>query len=97
MKKALIVLLVLWIIAGIPSSCAASFPKKENVAALSSEEATNVLKGKTEKEIHDHWGEPDSMLSGFYGDIYVYNDKLIVIFYDDGEVVTDVLISDKQI
>ena len=77
-------------------SCSASFPKKESVVTLSSEEATKALKGKTEKEINDNWGEPEGMLSGFYGDIYEYNGKLIVIYYDAGSKVTDVLISDKQ-
>ena len=38
--------------------------------------------GKTEQEINDNWGEPDSMLSGFYGDIYVYEERQIVIYYD---------------
>ncbi len=97
MKKGAIVLLVLLMIAVILSSCAASFPKKESIVTLSSEEATKALKDRTEKEINDHWGKPDGMLSGFYGDIYDYNEKHIVIYYDPvSKAVTDVLVSDKQ-
>ena len=63
---------------------------------LTDERATNALKGKTEKEINENWGEPDRQLSGFYGDIYDYNDKQIVIYYNDDSIVTDVSILDQQ-
>lgn len=63
---------------------------------MTREEATELLKNKTEEEIHDNWGEPDDILSGFYGDIYLYNGKSIVIYYDNDSNVTDVLVSDKQ-
>ncbi|MBR5410930.1 MAG: hypothetical protein IK104_09680 [Clostridia bacterium] len=96
MKNKITVILVLLMTAVILFSCAASFPKKEDIITLSSEEATKALKDKTEKEINDNWGEPDGMLSGFYGDIYDYNGKRIVIYYDADSKVTDVLISDKQ-
>ena len=59
MKNRIIVILVLLMTAVILFSCAASFPKKEDIITLSSEEATKALKDKTEKEINDNWGEPD--------------------------------------
>ena len=96
MRKRAIVLLVILTVAFVISSCAVSFPEKESIAALSSEEATKALKGKTEKEIGDNWGEPDGMLSGFYGDIFEYDGKQIVIYYDADSRITDVLVSDKQ-
>ena len=95
MKKRTVFLIVSAMIVMILSSCAASFPKKESIVALSGEEATEVLKDKTQKEIDDHWGKPDGVLSGFYGDIYEYNDKQIVIYYDGDSKVTDVLVFDK--
>ena len=95
MKKGAIVLLVLLMIVVILSSCAASFPNKESIVTLSSEEATKFLSDKTEKEINDNWGQPDGVLSGFYGDIYDCEDKRIVIYYEDDGRVTDVLITDK--
>ena len=96
MKNKTIVILVLLMSVVILFSCAASFPKKEDIITLSSEEATKALKDKTEKEINDNWGEPDGILSGFYGDIYDYNGKRIVIYYDADSRVSDILISDKQ-
>ncbi len=78
------------------SSCAASISSKESVAALTSEEATKLLKDKTEEEIHHKWGEPDGMLSGFYGDIYIYNEKIVVIYYDNSSMVSEVVVSDNQ-
>ena len=86
--------LVLVMIVMMLFSCAA-FPEKESIAKLSGEEATAALKGRTEKEMADHWGEPDDTLSGFYGDIYMCDDRQIVIYYDAGSKVTDVLISDR--
>ena len=94
MKKIVSALVLLMIV--ILSSCAGSFPEKSSIVMLSSKDATEVLKNKTEKEINNDWGKPDGMLSGFYGDIYEYDDKLIVIYYDADSKVTDVLISDKQ-
>ena len=86
--------LVLVIVVMMLFSCAA-FPEKEEIAKLSKEEATAALKGRTEKEMTDQWGEPDGTLSGFYGDIYVCDGRQIVIYYDAGSKVTDVLISDR--
>ena len=94
MKKKASIVLTLVIITLLLSSCKASFPTKERIAAKTEEEATNLLKNKTAKEICDHWGEPDDTLSGFYGDIYLYNGKRIVIYYDADSKVTDVLIDE---
>ena len=95
MKTKTIVLLVFAIITVLLSSCTVSFPTKAKVVTLSSEEAARILKDKTNKEINNNWGQPDDILSGFYGDIYEYNDKCIVIYYDADGRVTDVLVSDK--
>ena len=96
MKKGAFALLVFVMIVVLLSSCAASFPKKERIVTLSGGAATEALKGKTEKEIADHWGKPDGILSGFYGDIYEYNGKRIILYYDADSRVTDVLVSDIQ-
>ena len=96
MKNKPILLLVILTLAVMLSSCAGAFPKKEKIAALSAEEATKTLKGRMEQEIRNNWGLPDGMLSGFYGDIYEYSGKTIVIYYDADSRVTDVLISDAR-
>ena len=96
MKNRILALFVLMMTVVVLSSCTAVFPKKENIVTLSGEEATKILKGKTEKEIIDNWGEPDGTLSGFYGDIFVCNDKSIVVYFNAEGKVSDVLVSDKQ-
>ena len=94
MKKSALFVFAFVIIAVLLSSCAASFPTKAKAVTLTNEKAAVLLKDKTEKELRDHWGKPDDMLSGFYGDIYEYNGKSIVIYYDADSKVTDVLVSD---
>ena len=96
MGKRILILLASVTAVIVLSSCAASLPKKESIAKLTNEQAANVLKGKKETEIKANWGEPDGMLSGFYGDIYVYNGKQIVIYYDADCKVTNIMISDQQ-
>ncbi len=53
-------------------------------------------KRQDKKDIIDSGQNPDGELSGLYGEIYEYNSKLIVIYYDSDSIVTNVLISDKQ-
>ena len=74
-----------------------SFPSKEEVSSATNEQAKNLLWNKTQKEMHDNWGEPDSFFSGVYGDIYVYNTRFIGIFYDyDSKRIIDVKVGDKE-
>ena len=84
------------IIAVLLSSCAASFPSKEKAVSLTGVNAAELLKDKTEKDIHDNRGAPDEMFSGFYGDIYFYNNKCIGIYYDSDSRVTEVVVFDRQ-
>lgn len=48
------------------------------------------LIGLSEEEIHNSWGEPDGLLSGFWGDIWHFdkeNNRKIILYYDgDGKV-----------
>ena len=57
------------------------------------EEFTQALAGRDREDIVDAWGEPNSMLSGFYGDIWQAGEELIVVvYYDrDSNMVTDVI------
>lgn len=97
MKKSALFVLALLIIAVLLSSCAASFPSKEKAVSLTADgEAAEFLKDKTEKDIHDNRGAPDEMFSGFYGDIYFYNNKCIGIYYDSDSRVTEVVVFDRQ-
>lgn len=96
MKKSALFVLALLIIAVLLSSCAASFPSKEKAVSLTGGNAAELLKDKTEKDIHDNRGAPDEMFSGFYGDIYFYNNKCIGIYYDSDSRVTEVVVFDRQ-
>ncbi len=50
------------------------------------------LEGKTYAEVEEMLGEPDGMLSGFWGDIYHDSEgNEIVIYYDSDGVVETVL------
>ena len=94
MKKSALIVLALVIVTVLFSSCTASFPTKEQIVTLTSEEATKILRNKTAKEIHDSWGEPDRTFFSFYGDTYMCNVKSIVIYYDADDIVTDVLVDE---
>ena len=82
MKNKAFIIVSLLIVAIMLSACKATFPSKEEIIAMTGEEATNLLKDKTAKDIHDNWGEPHSFFSGLYGDIYVYDNKCIGVYYD---------------
>lgn len=53
------------------------------------EELQDALMGKDRDDIVDAWGEPDGMLSGFWGDIWSLSDdnRQIILYYNgDGNV-----------
>ena len=80
--RTLIILTIVTAAILLAASCASSFPEKEKVAAMTGEEATGLLMDKTQEEVREHWGEPDSFFSGFYGDIYRAGDKCVGLYYD---------------
>ncbi len=45
----------------------------------------SVEVGTKQEKVHKRFGEPDSTLSGLYGDIYVVEDKQVIIYYDFNE------------
>lgn len=56
--------------------------------------------GMTQQQVHEGLGEPQGSLSGLYGDIYLVDEKRIVIYYDfdeeKGYPVTDIKIDDIE-
>ncbi len=98
MKKSIMFLLSLVMITVLLSSCAVSFPVTKKVASLTSEQATDLLKGKTQKEIKDNWGEPNGFFSDRYGDIYISGDKMIGVYYDfSSKEIVEIVITNRQI
>lgn len=60
---------------------------------FSSDEVLRMLSGIKYKELYEYWGEPDGMLSGFWGDIwYIGNNKQIIVYYNSIGFVENVII-----
>ena len=60
------------------------------------EQIEEKLKGEFRNDIIASWGEPDGMLSGFWGDIWYLDDKddmRITLYYDGDGYVTNVRIT----
>ena len=94
-KKVLTPLIILMCV--LLTSCASAFPSTEKIVQMKETEAAELLKGRTKQEIHEHWGEPHSFYSGLYGDIYVYNETCIGVFYEYGsDTVVNIAIFDRQ-
>lgn len=62
-----------------------SLPGPAAAAAMTPEAAEAALSGLPRKEILSAWGEPDGMLSGFFGDVYALDGGGQVIIYYDTE------------
>lgn len=58
-------------------------PGPEELPGLGREAAEAALLGLPRQGVLDAWGEPDGMLSGFFGDIYALEDGAhITVYYD---------------
>lgn len=56
------------------------------------------LFGQYREDIIGVWGEPDGMLSGFWGDIWHLSDesnKQMIIYYDKDGMVEDIRIAER--
>lgn len=59
--------------------------------------------GTPRSEVLEKFGEPDSFLSGLFGDIYRCEDNLVVVYYDsdaygsEDAPVLEVLITERQL
>ncbi len=73
-------------------SACSSLPSKKQISLLSDQKAERRLVGISQQQIMESWGEPDSSLSGFYGDICICEDKNIIIYYDQDSKVSNVRI-----
>lgn len=56
------------------------------------------IKGVNNERLHELWGEPDGMLSGFWGDIWDIGDnrKMIVYYDNNGNVINVILDEEKE-
>ncbi len=63
-----------------------------------------IKAGTPRSEVLEKFGEPDSGLSGLFGDIYICEDQLAIVYYDssagynsDDAPVIEVHITERQI
>lgn len=63
----------------------AGLPGPEELPDMGWEAAEAALLGLPRQDILDAWGEPDGMLSGFFGDVYALEEGGQVIVYYDTE------------
>ncbi len=76
-----------------------------DVQKLSQEEVEEKMIGLSQEEVREMWGQPDSFLSGLWGDIYLLpeGDMMIILCYETditklehGQVI-DVKITQRQV
>lgn len=64
-------------------SLSSSLPSPDAVAAMTPEAADTALLGQSRHRVLAAWGEPDGMLSGFFGDIYTLDSGgQVTVYYD---------------
>ena len=67
---------------------ARDIPELSEIANYTEEQLDEKLIGLSEDELRQSWGEPDGMLSGFWGDIWNISDesnkKITIYFNQDG-------------
>ena len=61
-----------------------------------------IKEGTPRSEVLEKFGEPDSGLSGFFGDIYNCGDQVVVIYYEvdygsDAATVSKIAVTEQQI
>lgn len=60
----------------------------------------DIKVGMTQEEVYNTVGQPQGSLSGLYGDIYLINEKRVIVYYEfdeeKGHPVTDIKIDDIE-
>lgn len=90
-RKLVFVVFLIFNIIGI-SSCA-----KEEVTTNESLNIREQVVGAHQEDVHRILGEPSGKLSGFSGDIYIFdNDTQIIFYYDDRRNVEQLKITNRE-
>lgn len=61
-----------------------------------------IKEGTPRSEVLEKFGEPDNELSGLWGDTYICEDKLVIIYYEGGYgsdtgTVSKIAVTERQI
>ncbi len=95
MRKLIFVLLSAVLILAFFAGCAEVTPES------SKEELEEAFLGATQEEIRRAFGQPDGILSGLWGDIYLRGENEMVIFYyedyDGIGCVEGIKITERQV
>lgn len=74
----------------------ADIPELSEIADYTQEQLEEKLIGLSDEEMYNSWGEPDSMLSGLWGDIWSLggeSDKKVILYYDKDGIVEHIICS----
>lgn len=99
MKKAILWILTAACVLGLTACGSGGFMTLDEVKALvagqtyTEEALLENLAGRGREEVLRRWGDPDSMLSGLWGDIWKLDNPsggMIILYYDSGGAVEHV-------
>lgn len=95
MKKQLMALFLASILLLIGCSSRSAIPALEDIPSYTQAQLEEALSGLSNEEMHAAWGEPDGFLSGFWGDIWRFDeasDERVILYYDAEGKVEDIVI-----
>lgn len=95
MKKQLMILLLASLLLVIGCSSRSDIPGLEDIPSYAQAQLEKELFGLSFEEMHAACGEPDSYLSGFWGDIWRFDeasDGQVILYYDAEGEVEDIIV-----
>ena len=95
MKKQLMILLLASLLLVIGCSSRSDIPGLEDIPSYTQAQLEKELFGLSFEEMHAAWGEPDGYLSGFWGDIWRFDeasDGQVILYYDAEGEVEDIIV-----
>ena len=111
MKKKTIVILAIvvaatlcvsvWLLGYYSSKSGDNIPSKELMVSYfqnqGADYAAGQLRGYTQAQLIEAWGEPDSFLSGLWGDIWKTNNPYyLIVYYDNNAAVEHVMVKNQD-
>ena len=95
MKKQLMILILASLLLVIGCSSRSDIPGLEDIPSYTQAQLEKELFGLSFEEMHAAWGEPDGYLSGFWGDIWRFDEASagqVILYYDAAGEVEDIIV-----
>lgn len=89
------ILLLASLLLVIGCSSRSDIPGLEDIPSYTQAQLEKELFGLSFEEMHAAWGEPDGYLSGFWGDIWRFDeasDGQVILYYDAEGEVEDIIV-----